>query len=92
MAKRKVKASAKSQGFSLPDTSILKDFFSSPMGRQLLADIVMAAAGAAAAALLASNRGGKAMGKAAIASAQTAVMGVIAHAAQNTLGKRRVTR
>ena len=93
MAKRKVKAPAKSAVSSLIDTSMLKDFFSSPMGRQLLADIVMAAAGVAAAALLASNRGGKAMGKAAMASAQTAVMGVIAHAAQSSLGgsKRRKT-
>ena len=91
MAKRKTKskakASTKSQSSSLLDTSMLKDFFSSPMGRQLVADIVMAAAGVAAAALLASNRGGKAMGKAAMASAQTAVMGVIAHAAESTLGK-----
>ncbi len=68
---------------TLLDTTLLKSFFDSPMGRQLLADIVLAAAGAAAAALLASNKGRKAMGKAAMDSAQTAVMGVITTAAQN---------
>ena len=44
-----------------------------------MADIVMAAAGVAAAALLASNRGGKAMGKAALLTAQNAVLNVVAN-------------
>lgn len=92
MAKRKTKAKPASPISSIVDTKILKDFFASPTGRQLLADIVMAAAGAAAAALLASIRGSKAMGKAAMASAQTAVMGVIAHAAQSSLGARKIRR
>jgi len=74
--KRKTKSSA----LSLVDPSSLKTFFNSPAGRQLMADIVLAAAGIAAAALLASNRGGKAMGKAAMSSAQEAVMGVISTA------------
>lgn len=78
MAKKKRKPQTSSQ--SLLDPSLIKDFFQSPAGRQLLADIVMAAAGAAAAALLASNKGGKAMGKAAITSAQSAVMGVVSNA------------
>jgi hypothetical protein len=45
-----------------------------------MADMVMAAAGVAAAALLASNRGGKAMGKAAMGKAQEAVMGIVSSA------------
>ena len=45
-----------------------------------MADVVLAAAGVAAAALLASNRGGKAMGKAAMLTAQDAVMGIVANA------------
>ena len=88
MAKRKAKAKSS----SVIDTSMLTDFFSSPTGRQLLADIVMAAAGAAAAALLASNRGTKAMGKAAMAEAQSAVLGVIMNAAQGTGGRKAIAR
>jgi hypothetical protein len=61
-----------SSSVSLLDPSS-KSFFNTPAGRQLMADIVMAAAGIAAAALLVSNRGGKAMGKAATAQAQAAV-------------------
>ena len=61
------------------DSSTLKSFVDSPAGRQLMADIVMAAAGVAAAALLASNRGGKAMGKAALLTAQNAVLNVVAN-------------
>lgn len=76
--KRKTKSSSAS--LSLLDPSSLKSFFNTPAGRQLMADIVMAAAGVAAAALLASNRGGKAMGKAAMGKAQEAVMGVISSA------------
>jgi hypothetical protein len=78
--KRKTKAKTNSMSVSLLDPSSLKSFFNSPAGRQLMADIVMAAAGVAAAALLASNRGGKAMGKAAMGKAQEAVMGVISSA------------
>lgn len=88
MAKRKAKAKSS----SVIDTSMLTDFFSSPTGRQLLADIVMAAASAAAAALLASNRGTKAMGKAAMAEAQSAVLGVIMNAAQGTGGRKAIAR
>lgn len=84
MAKKKRKSPPQSQ--SLLDPSLITDFFHSPAGRQLLADIVMAAAGAAAAALLASNKGSKAMGKAAISSAQGAVMGVLSNA---ILGSRK---
>jgi uncharacterized membrane protein YebE (DUF533 family) len=89
------KRKATTQSASMLDTTLLKSFFDSPMGRQLLADIVLAAAGAAAAALLASNKGRKAMGKAAMDSAQTAVMGVLATAAQGfskgtSTGKRSV--
>lgn len=76
-SKRKSKSKAQSSSVSLLDPSSLTSFFNTPAGRQLMADIVMAAAGVAAAALLASNRGGKAMGKAAIAQAQQAVMGVV---------------
>jgi hypothetical protein len=78
MVKKTRKPRSKAQ--SILDTSLIADFFQSPAGRQLLADIVMAAAGAAAAALLASNKGGKAMGKAAMTSAQSAVMGVLSNA------------
>ena len=74
--KRKTKALT----ISLLDPSSLKSFFNTPAGRQVMAEIVMAAAGVAAAALLASNRGGKAMGKAAMVKAQEAVMGVISSA------------
>lgn len=83
--KRKTKSRSKSKQVNLLDTSALKSFVDSPTGRQLMADIVMAAAGVAAAALLASNRGGKAMGKAAMLTAQNAVMSVVANAMQ---GKR----
>jgi hypothetical protein len=69
----------KSKQVSLIDSSALKSFVDSPAGRQLMADIVMAAAGVAAAALLASNRGGKAMGKAAMLTAQNAVLNVVAN-------------
>ena len=69
-----------STSLSLFDPTALKSFFNTPAGRQMMADIVMAAAGVAAAALLASNRGGKAMGKAAIGKAQEAVMGLISSA------------
>lgn len=79
------KRKTKSKQVSLIDSSSLKSFVDSPTGRQLMADIVMAAAGVAAAALLASNRGGKAMGKAAMLTAQNAVMSVVANAMQ---GKR----
>ena len=79
------KRKTKSKQVSLIDSSSLKSFVDSPRGRQLMADIVMAAAGVAAAALLASNRGGKAMGKAAMLTAQNAVMSVVANAMQ---GKR----
>jgi hypothetical protein len=79
------KRKTKSKQVSLIDSSALKSFVDSPRGRQLMADIVMAAAGVAAAALLASNRGGKAMGKAAMLTAQNAVMSVVANAMQ---GKR----
>jgi hypothetical protein len=79
MAKKR-KARSKSQALSLLDPSSLKSFFNSPAGRQLMADMVMAAAAVAAAALLASNRGGKAMGKAAINQAQEAVMGIVSSA------------
>ena len=75
---RKPKTSSTS--LSLLDPTSLKSFFNTPAGRQLMADIVMAAAGVAAAALLASNRGGKAMGKAAMGKAQEAVMGLISSA------------
>ncbi|MET0445164.1 MAG: hypothetical protein ABWY35_07360 [Pseudorhodoplanes sp.] len=78
MAKKR--KTTKAMPVSLLDPSSLKTFFNSPAGRQLMADIVMAAAGVAAAALLASNRGGKAMGKAAMGKAQEAVMGVISSA------------
>ena len=74
--KRKIK----SKQVSLIDSSTLKSFVDSPAGRQLMADIVMAAAGVAAAALLASNRGGKAMGKAAMLTAQNAILNVVASA------------
>jgi hypothetical protein len=74
------KRKTKSKQVSLIDSSALKSFVDSPTGRQLMADIVMAAAGVAAAALLASNRGGKAMGKAAMLTAQNAVMNVVANA------------
>lgn len=80
--KRKIRIKTKSRQTSLLDTSALKSFVDSPAGRQLMADIVMAAAGVAAAALLASNRGGKAMGKAAMLTAQNAVMNVVANAMQ----------
>ena len=77
--KRKIQPKRKSPAtsVSLLDPASVKSFFNSPTGRQLMADIVMAAAGVAAAALLASNRGGKAMGKAAMGKAQEAVMGLI---------------
>lgn len=78
--KRKSKSKSVSKSVSLIDTSALKSFVDSPTGRQLMADIVLAAAGVAAAALLASNRGGKAMGKAAMLTAQNAVMSVAANA------------
>ena len=81
--KRKRKTTSRktaSRQTSLIDTSAIKSFVESPAGRQLMADGVMAAAGVAAAALLASNRGGKAMGKAAMLTAQNAVMGVVANA------------
>ena len=84
MAKKR-KTKSRSKQVSLLDTPSLKSFVDSPIGRQLMADIVMAAAGVAAAALLASNRGGKAMGKAAMVTAQNAVMNVVANAMQ---GKR----
>ena len=74
------KRKSKSKQSSLIDTSALKSFVDSPTGRQLMADIVLAAAGVAAAALLASNRGGKAMGKAAMLTAQNAVLNVVANA------------
>ena len=74
------KRKTQSSSVSLLDPSSLKAFFNTPAGRQLMADIVMAAAGVAVAALLASNRGGKAMGKAAMSKAQEAVMGVISTA------------
>ena len=74
------KRKTKSKQVSLIDSSALKSFVDSPAGRQLMADIVMAAAGVAAAALLASNRGGKAMGKAAMLTAQNAVLNVVASA------------
>ena len=79
MAKKR-KRKTKSRPASLIDTSGLKSFIDSPTGRQLMADIVLAAAGVAAAALLASNRCGKAMGKAAMLTAQNAVMNVVATA------------
>ena len=78
--KRKRKTTSKSRQTGLIDSSALKSFIESPAGRQLMADVVMAAAGVAAAALLASNRGGKAMGKAAMLTAQDAVMGIVANA------------
>jgi hypothetical protein len=78
--KRKRKTTSKSRQVSLIDSSALKSFIDSPTGRQLMADVVMAAAGIAAAALLASNRGSKAMGKAAMLTAQNAVMGIVANA------------
>jgi hypothetical protein len=81
MAKKsRRRTTSKSRQTSLIDSSALKSFIDSPTGRQLMADIVMAAAGVAAAALLASNRGGKAMGKAAMLTAQNAVMSVVANA------------
>jgi hypothetical protein len=86
--KRKAKASTSS---SLFDPSVLKDFFNSPSGRQLLADVVMAAAAAAAAALLASNKGKKAMGKAAMQSVQTAVLGVVANAMAGRASSRDIS-
>jgi len=73
------KRKTKSKQVSLIDSSTLKSFVDSPAGRQLMADIVMAAAGVAAAALLASNRGGEAMGKAALLTAQNAVLNVVAN-------------
>ena len=81
--KRKRKTTSRktaSRQVGLIDTSALKSFIDSPAGRQLMADVVLAAAGVAAAALLASNRGGKAMGKAAMLTAQDAVMGIVANA------------
>ena len=81
--KRKRKTTSRkttSRHVGLIDTSAINSFVESPAGRQLMADVVMAAAGVAAAALLASNRGGKAMGKAAMLAAQNAVMGVVANA------------
>jgi hypothetical protein len=78
--KTRSKSKSKSSKASLIDTSGIKSFVDSPTGRQLMADIVLAAAGVAAAALLASNRGGKAMGKAAMATAQDAVMNVVSNA------------
>ena len=80
--KRKTQRKPKTQSTSLSllDPASLKSFFNTPAGRQLMADIVMAVAGVAAAALLASNRGGKAMGKAAMGKAQEAVMGFISSA------------
>jgi hypothetical protein len=84
MAKKR-KTKSRSRQTSLLDTSAIKSFVESPTGRQLMADIVMAAAGIAAAALLASNRGGKAMGKAAMMTAQNAVLNVVASAIE---GKR----
>ena len=91
--KRKTANKTAKKSSGLLDTSILTSFFESPAGRQLLADIVLAAAGAAAAALMASNRGKMAMGKAAMASAQSAVMEVVATAAQNFMsgGQQRRT-
>ena len=77
--KTKSKSKSKSRQAGLIDTSGLKSFVDSPTGRQLMADIVLAAAGVAAAALLASNRGGKAMGKAAMLTAQDAVLNVVAN-------------
>jgi hypothetical protein len=79
------KRKTQSTSVSMLDPSSLKTFFNTPAGRQLMADVVMAAAGVAAAALLASNRGGKAMGKAAMGKAQEAVLGVISSAMK---GKR----
>ena len=84
MAKKR-RTQSKATSVSLLDPSSLKSFFKSPAGRQLMADLVMAAAGIAAAALLASNRGGKAMGKEAMAQAQEAVVGLISSA---VTGKR----
>ena len=80
--KRKTQSKRKPQStsVSLLDPASLMSFFNTPAGRQLMADIVMAAAGVAAVALLASNRGGKAMGKAAMGKAQEAVMGLISSA------------
>jgi hypothetical protein len=80
--KRNTQPKPKGQSISLSllDPASLKSFFNTPAGRQLMADIVLAAAGVAAAALLASNRGGKAMGKAAMGKAQESVMGLISSA------------
>jgi len=83
MAKRRKTKStrtSKSKPMSFIDSSALKSFVDSPTGRQLMADIVLAAAGVAAAALLASNKGGKAMGKAAMLTAQNAAMAIVANA------------
>jgi len=83
MAKRRKTKStrtSKSKPMSFIDSSALKSFVDSPTGRQLMADIVLAAAGVAAAALLASNKGGKAMGKAAMLTAQNAAMSIVANA------------
>ena len=84
MAKKRKTQSKKretqSTSVSLLDPSSLTSFFNTPAGRQLMADIVIAAAGVAAAALLASNSGGKAMGKAAMGQAQQAIMGFISSA------------
>ena len=79
--KRKYQRKPKTQSTSLSllDPTSLKLFFNTPAGRQLMADMFIAAAGVAAAALLASNRGGKAMGKAAMGKAQEAVMGLISN-------------
>ena len=80
--KRKTQSKRKPQStsVSLLDPASLMSFFNTPVGRQLMADIVIAAAGVAAVALLASNRGGKAMGKAAMEKAQEAAMGLISSA------------
>jgi hypothetical protein len=82
-SKRKSKTRQSSSSSSLLDASALKSFVESPTGRQLMADVIMATAGVAAAALLASNRGGKAMGKAAMQTAQNAVLGIIANATES---------
>lgn len=81
----KSQVARKPQAVSLFDPSSFKSFFNSAAGRQLMADMVMAAAGVAAAALLASNRGGKAMGKAAMEKAEEVVVGIVSGA---LIGKR----
>ena len=104
MAKNKVPK--KVFGASVPKTlrrsSIMQNLLGSPLGRQILADVLVAAAGAAALALTRTNAAGKAgkelqaggaRTKEALQDAASAASGVIANAAKEMmLGDSKSTR